>query len=134
MLKQSARVVAAERDGLWIEARGHQACQGCRAAASCGHALQTAARSGRVSLLKLAPYSAFAPRVGAQVTLSVPEALVLKLSLLFCLVPLAALLAGSLLAARLGGGEAATMLGGATGLAGGLLAARGAGRRLETRP
>lgn len=132
MLNQSARVVAATRDGLWVEARRADACRGCGGGTSCGQALR-GARSTSLSLLRLTPPAGSALTPGATVTLSVPESLVLKLSLLFYLLPLAALLGGALLAARVGGGEVATVLGAVAGLCGGALAARGLARRIEAR-
>lgn len=133
MLNETARVVAVNDDGLWLETRRKSACQGCSAKGTCGHSLLDSMHPGRRSLIKLAAGGP-AFEAGAEVRVSVPDALVLKLSLLFYLMPLAALLSGGLLAARLGGGDGAAAFGALAGLAGGALAVRVLGRRLEARP
>lgn len=133
MLNESARVVTVDEDGLWVETRRKSGCQGCGAQGSCGHSLLDRLHPGRASLLRIHLRGTDAPLAGDDVTLAVPDSLVLKLSLVFYLLPLASLLGGALLAARFGG-DAAALLGALAGLGGGILAAGRIARRLEERP
>jgi len=125
MLKEIGRVVAAEPGALWVEVSAKSACGSCAAKSSCGHGLLEQLRHGRRYLRVLESEAApSGVQVGQEVEIGLPEGAVLSASAMLYLVPLFGLLLGSVLASASLPGDMAAALGGAAGLAAGLVLVR----------
>lgn len=128
MLVETGRVVAVEKDGVWVETIRSSTCGSCAARKGCGHGLINQISDGQRGLVR-----ALAGRVSPsdchlddEVQISLPEEVILRGSLLVYILPLLAMLAGAWLAVQAwaGGGDVAAALGAAAGIAAGLLAVR----------
>lgn len=125
MVEETARVVAREDDGVWIEARRRSACGRCAARSGCGHGLLDDYVRNRAVHLRIDAKDAPADvEVGDLVRVGIEERALLQASLRIYALPLGGFLAGATLAALLGGGDLAAALAAFAGLAIGLLAAR----------
>lgn len=117
MLTESGRVVAVEQDHLWVETISRSACGNCQARAGCGQSLlaRWAEKNAylRVPLDNGDPAS-FA--VDDQLTLGIPDDVVVKSSLLIYLLPIMLLLAGAIVGEQVGGSEGASIVGAFLGL------------------
>ena len=122
MLTETGRVVAVQSDCLWIETVRRSTCGSCSAQKACGHGLLNAAQTDRVHHVRvlLGRYSANDFQIGDEVTISIPERVLVTGALLVYILPLLTLLAGALLAASIWPGDAAALLGAGAGFSIGL--------------
>ncbi|PLW83156.1 alginate biosynthesis protein AlgM [Kineobactrum sediminis] len=99
MLTETGRVVAIEEDSVWVETIRKSTCGNCAAQQGCGHGLLNRIRDGQRGLVRVLP-GEFAPnacRVHDEVSISIPEEVILRGSAIVYMVPLAAMLAGAAL-------------------------------------
>jgi sigma-E factor negative regulatory protein RseC len=133
MILETATVTALERDALWVEAVQKSACEACTAQKGCGTAVLSKL-SGRISRLRvLKPqHHTEAYSLGQQVTIAIPEDIVVLASICAYLVPLGASLAGLWL---LGSSDFLSVIGAVLGLAfgGGLVSIYNAKLRNDPR-
>lgn len=138
MLTEAGRVVGLEGDQAWVETLRQSTCGACSARSGCGHGLLNSARPGSSRALVRA-------RVGENllgelqlqdsVEIALPEGSFLRAAVLMYVAPLAAAIVAALAAERwlvagaASGGDLATVLGAAGGLAGGFLFVRWLGAR-----
>lgn len=104
MLTETARVVAIDNDGLWVETKKQSSCAQCAAKYGCGQKLLTEHLGEDLTCIK----AFFRERsiskpwlVGEQVVIGVSERAFLLASFIAYLLPLAALIAASVLASQL---------------------------------
>ena len=90
MLTENGRVVAVEREWLWVETIRQSTCGSCSAAKGCGHGLMNQAGDGRRSYLKVSckafPEGRF--QIDDEVCIAIPEHLMLGGSFILYMVPL----------------------------------------------
>ncbi len=95
MLTETGRIVAVEKDWVWVETIRQSTCGSCSAAKGCGHGLMNQVSDGRRSYLKVSvggfPGQAFT--VGDEVRIAIPEQLMLSGSFMMYMVPLFSTLA-----------------------------------------
>jgi sigma-E factor negative regulatory protein RseC len=117
MILETATVTAIENDALWVEAVQKSACETCTAQKGCGTAVlsKLTGRTSRLRVLRSqdTPQSY---RVGQQVTIAIPEDVVVLASVCAYLVPLGASLIGLWL---MSSSDALSILGAVLGLAAG---------------
>ena len=96
MIKESGRVVAVERDSLWVETVQQSSCNSCAAKSGCGQGLMAkwGLQSSHIRVL-LAGRGNDAYPIGSRVEFGVPEAVVVNGSLLVYLLPLLGLVIGA---------------------------------------
>lgn len=123
MLTEVGRVIAVERNGLWVETIRSSTCGSCGARKACGHGLASQLRDGERGLVRVLPGDggAGACAVDDRVVISLPEEIILRGSLVAYVLPLAAMLAGALIALEFFPGNPDTLsaLGAVAGLAAG---------------
>lgn len=128
MLTEAARVVAVDDGGLWVETVRRSTCNACSVRQGCGHGLLERLREGQRGLVWVLPGKASLANcaVGDEVSIGIPESLLLRASLLLYCLPLLTLLLGAGLAAALfsESADAAAMLGAVAGLLCGLALVR----------
>ncbi len=125
MIEETARVVAVEDDGVWIEARRRSACGRCAARSGCGHGLLDEYVRNRPVHLRIDTGGAPAElEVGDLVRVGIEERALLRASVRIYALPLGGFLAGATTAALAGGGDAVAATAAFAGLAIGFLAAR----------
>jgi sigma-E factor negative regulatory protein RseC len=130
MIEESGRVIAVERDAVWVETLRRTGCGRCDEPGGCGNA---AARLGeRTGHVKARNRARHALAVGDYVRVGVPANAVLQGTALLYLLPLVYLLAGALLGEILLAGDSGALAGAAAGIAASfvtlrLLARHGAG-------
>ena len=115
---ESARVVAVERGGAWLESEGQSGCANCRDGRGCGVSVFQ-------RLFRLPRHRLYLPTdeplsVGDHVVIALSQRAVLIASLWLYLAPLLGLLVGALLTDAVFGREWLTALGAVGGLAGSL--------------
>lgn len=119
MLTETGRVVAIERDCLWVEMIQRSSCGSCALKKGCGHSLLEqvgASRSHRLRvLLQDIPAEHFA--INDQVVVSIPEHVLVQGALIVYLLPLLCLLAGALAASQLWQSDAFVVAGSVLGFA-----------------
>ncbi len=95
MLTETGRVVAVEPGSLWVETIRQSTCGSCQAAKGCGHGILNSLRDGQRNLLKVSstafPEGRF--RVDDEVTIAIPENLLVGSSFVVYIVPLICTLA-----------------------------------------
>ena len=103
MLTETGRVVAIEQDGLWVETIRQSTCGTCAAQKGCGHSLIQRVSDGRRSLIRVHPGQQALEdcAVDDQVSISIPEEVILRGSMVVYLLPLFCMLAGAMLAVNL---------------------------------
>ncbi len=124
---ESARVVAVEAGGAWLESEGQSGCANCRDGRGCGVSVFQ-------RLFRLPRHRLYLPTeerlsVGDHVVIALSQRAVLTASLWLYLAPLVGLLAGALLAEMLFSREWLTVVGAMAGLAGALGVVRGRQQR-----
>ena len=115
MILETATVTSVEKDALWVEAVQKSACETCTAQKGCGTAVlsKLTGRTSRLRVLK--PYqSTESYSAGQQVTIAIPEDVVVLASVCAYLVPLAMSLIGLWL---LGSSDMLSVIGAVLGLA-----------------
>ena len=116
MLLETGRVVAVEKDGLWVETIRQSTCGSCAARKGCGHSLINRISEGRHGYIRVLPgrHAIADCLVDDRVTISIPEEVVVRGSLIVYLLPLAFMLLGAAVAVQvLPGGEDLLAAGGA---------------------
>lgn len=120
MLTETGRVVAVDADGLWVQTVRRSTCNACSLRQGCGHGLLERIHDGQRGLVRVLPgeTDTAACEVGDQVRICIPEALLLRGSLLLYVLPLLTLLVGAAAGAALwpAVADSAAMLGAVLGL------------------
>lgn len=100
MMSENGRIIAVEDQAVWVETIRQSTCQSCSAQKACGHGLLSKMQSGHQVHVRVLPgvYPLEDFSVGDQVSISVPERVVLQGALLVYLLPLLTLLLGAGLA------------------------------------
>ena len=132
MLTEKARVVAVDKDALWVETISQSVCGRCAVRQGCGHSLLNRFGGERRNCLELssAQFPAGSFRVDDQVLIGVPEGLVVGGAFTVYMLPLLTML----LAAALAPGwlpwapDVAAVVGALAGLAAGIALVRRSGR------
>ena len=117
MIIETGTVVAVEADGLWVDTIQKTACEACVAQKGCGTAVlsKLTGRTSRLRVLR-SQDSTQTYRVGQEVTIAIPEDVVVLASVCAYLVPLGASLIGLWL---MSSSDALSILGAVLGLAAG---------------
>ncbi|WP_041522602.1 SoxR reducing system RseC family protein [Gilvimarinus agarilyticus] len=117
MLIEPGTIVAVEPDGLWVETIQRSTCGSCAAQKGCGQSL-LAKLAGHSSYLwvSLAGRDADEYRIGDEIQLGVPEAVVANGSLIVYFTPLLSMLAATIVAHYAHAGEGVTALAAIAGL------------------
>ena len=103
MLLETGRVVAVETDAIWVETIRKTTCGSCAAQKGCGHGLLNRISEGHRSLIRALP-GGINPqdcRVDDEVSISIPEAVILRGSMVVYILPLLLMLASAALGAKL---------------------------------
>lgn len=134
MIEETARVVAAEGEFVWVETQRQSTCGGCAARQGCGTATLAKVLGRRRTRVRA--LNRDAARVGDRVVVGIDEQALVRGSLAVYAVPLLGLLAGGVLGALLQtrlqlAGEALTLVAGVAGLIVGLLWVKGFTRRIR---
>ena len=97
MLTETGRVVAVERDSVWVETIRQSTCGSCAVQKGCGHGLINQISDGSRSYIRVLPgkVSPQACAVDDQVKISIPEEVLLRGSLIVYMLPLLSMLAGA---------------------------------------
>lgn len=101
MLLETGRVVAVENDGVWVETIRKTTCGTCAAQKGCGHGMMNRISEGQRSLIRALP-GKLAPAdcaVDDEVSISIPEEVIVRGSLVVYIVPLLVMLFGAWLGA-----------------------------------
>ncbi len=99
MLLETGRVVAVESDAVWVETIRKTTCGSCAVQKGCGHGLLNRISEGRRSLIRALP-GGISPqdcRVDDEVSISIPEEVILRGSMVVYILPLLLMLAGAAL-------------------------------------
>ncbi len=125
MLVETGRIVAVETDSLWVETIRQSTCGSCTARKGCGHSLINRVSDGSRSYIRVLPgrHDLRDCRLNDEVTISIPESVLLRSSAVVYLLPLLGMLAGALGAVTLG--EAENDLLAALGAVGGFILGMG---------
>ena len=96
MMIESGRVVAVESDGLWVETIRKSTCGACAVQKGCGHGIINRLSDGSRNYLRVLPgdHSLSECSVDDQVRFAVPEAVILRGSLVVYVLPLLCMLFG----------------------------------------
>jgi sigma-E factor negative regulatory protein RseC len=97
MLLETGRVVAVETDGVWVETVRQTTCGSCAAQKGCGHGMMNRISEGRRSLVRALPGKVQPAdcAVDDEVSISIPEEVILRGSLVVYILPLLAMLLGA---------------------------------------
>jgi sigma-E factor negative regulatory protein RseC len=99
MLIETGRVVAVEvtEGALWVETIRQSTCGSCAAKKGCGHGLLNRIADGRTGYVRVLSGAVAAERcaVDDQVSISIPEQVILRGSMLVYMLPLLCMLAGA---------------------------------------
>ena len=97
MIKETGRVVAIERDGVWVETIQQSACETCSAQKGCGQSL-IAKATGKTTAIRVLPGDCELEllQLGDDVVIGIPEQVVVNGTLLVYLLPLVAMIVGVL--------------------------------------
>jgi sigma-E factor negative regulatory protein RseC len=97
MMLETGRVVAVESDGVWVETIRKTTCGSCAAQKGCGHGMMNRISEGRRSLIRALPGKVLPAdcNVDDEVSISIPEEVILRGSLLVYILPLVAMLLGA---------------------------------------
>ena len=115
MILETATVTSIEKDALWVEAVQKSACETCTAQKGCGTAVlsKLTGRTSRLRVLK-PQHGTESYSVGQQVTIAIPEDIVVLASICAYLVPLGSSLIGLWL---MGSSDLLSVVGAVLGLA-----------------
>ncbi len=133
MLFEEGEVVAVDPDAVWVETLRRSTCGTCSLQKGCGHGLLNRLGGGRRHLIRVLPgrVSTAECRVGDEVTLALPESVVLRGSVLVYMLPMLAMLlaaaAGAALLPQVA--ERASLAGALLGFVAAMLWLRWHGRR-----
>lgn len=103
MLLETGRVVAVESDGVWVETIRKTTCGTCAAQKGCGHGMMNRISEGRRSLIRALPGKLKPAEcaVNDEVSISIPEEVILRGSLIVYILPLLVMLLGAWIGASL---------------------------------
>ncbi|MCG6896892.1 MAG: SoxR reducing system RseC family protein [Thiocapsa sp.] len=118
MIETPATVVELGVGCAWVETVRQTACGHCESAGSCGTSVLAKLFGGSRSRLQIADTQGLC--VGERIVIGIPDATLVRASLVAYLVPLVVLVACAALATALGANEETVALGGLTGLGIGL--------------
>ena len=94
MLTETGRVVAVDRESLWVETLQQSTCGSCSARKGCGHGLLSQMGSTRRNRLRVllgdSPAAQF--KLDDQVTIAIPEQVILHSSFVVYMLPLLCML------------------------------------------
>ncbi|MBF0220514.1 MAG: SoxR reducing system RseC family protein [Gammaproteobacteria bacterium] len=108
MIEQRGRVVARDKQGVWVESQRQQSCGGCHSSQGCGTA--TVAKLFGNRLLRIHARDVLGVEVGDEVTIGVSENGLLLGSFVIYLIPLILLLAVAIIADTLAGNDLLTVV------------------------
>jgi sigma-E factor negative regulatory protein RseC len=97
MLTETGRVVAVERDSLWVETIRQSTCGSCAARKGCGHGLLNRMSDGKYGYIRVLPGKLLPTdcRVDDQVRFAIPAEVILRGSVIVYVLPLLLLLVGA---------------------------------------
>ena len=95
MIIETGTVVALEADGLWVDTIQKTACEACVAQKGCGTRVLSKLTGKTNRIRVLAPYSHENLRLGQEVSIGIPEDVIVKSSLLVYILPLVFAVAGA---------------------------------------
>lgn len=97
MPTETGRIVAVEADSLWVETIRKSTCGTCSAQKGCGHGLLNRIRDGQRGLVRVlpGPFSLADCQVNDEVSISLPDEVILRGSLIVYMLPLLVMLAGA---------------------------------------
>ncbi|MEQ9465502.1 MAG: SoxR reducing system RseC family protein [Haliea sp.] len=97
MPTETGRIVAIDTDSLWVETIRKSTCGACSAQKGCGHGLLNRIRDGQRGLVRVLPgaYALADCRIDDEVSISLPDEVVLRGSLIVYMLPLVTMLAGA---------------------------------------
>ncbi len=97
MPTETGRIVAIDADSLWVETIRKSTCGTCAAQKGCGHGLLNRIRDGQRGLVRVLPgaYTLADCRIDDEVTISLPDEVILRGSLIVYMLPLLSMLAGA---------------------------------------
>lgn len=103
MLLETGRVVAVEADGVWVETIRKTTCGSCAVQKGCGHGMINRISEGRRSLIRALPGKLLPADcvVDDEVSISIPEEVILRGSLVVYIMPLLLMLLGATAGAAL---------------------------------
>lgn len=117
MIEETGRVVAVEKNTLWVETIRKAACDSCASQKGCGHSVLAKLGDGKNHVRVLNPSPDNYPfAVGDDVVIGVPEDVVVVGSMIAYLLPLICLLVFSVAGQLLWGSDGYTILFGMLGL------------------
>jgi sigma-E factor negative regulatory protein RseC len=138
MLTENGRVVALEKDGLWVETLRKSTCGSCAVRKGCGHGLLNRMADGKRGLIRVLPgdQSIDDIRINDEVRIGIPEEVILRGSLVAYVLPLLAMLVGASAAVNWlpGDSDLPALLGASAGLGLGFLCVRWHGSRHRLDP
>jgi len=107
MLIESGRVVALDKNGLWVETIRRSTCGSCAVQKGCGHGLMNRLGDGRRSYVRVLPGDIPLEHcaVDDEVEIGIPEDVLLRGSLLVYIMPLAVMLLGAACGSQVGTGD-----------------------------
>lgn len=104
MIEEQGRVVAVERDFVWVETIRQSSCASCSARTGCGQHLSEKYRTGS-SFSYIKAISPWVVKEGDMVMVGIPEESLLKASFLVYLFPLLLMMAGIWLSSVMGAAD-----------------------------
>ncbi len=138
MLEEEAKVVSAEGDFITVEVVRQSACGTCSAKAGCGVEVVSRIAGSRVRTMTLQVRNTIGAEVGDHVIVAVPDAVMVKSSMLVYITPLVLMVLGAILAESLGGPQSRSdllaVIGAVAGFVMGLAIVRGLGQHMSRRP
>ena len=117
-MKETAVVVALEGDSVWVQTRRYSTCHGCSVRDGCGQGLVSRALPGREHCIRARVGSQLQPQLalGDTVSITVPDGVLLRASMVVYMVPVLALMIGASCGNLVVPGDAGAILGGVIGL------------------
>lgn len=119
MLTEVARITAIGDSCLWVETQRKAQCHRCSANKACGHSLLNKIHHNRINQIKVMaedPSPLEHLNVGDSVLIGIEDKMILRISLMFYLLPLTGLLIFALFAFLLSVSEGIAIISGLTGL------------------
>lgn len=120
MIKETGRIIAIDKDSLWVETINRSTCGSCAAEKGCGQSLlaKWGAKNAYIRVL-LGDRETTSVQVNDAITIGIPEDVIVKSSLLLYILPVVLLVAGAAIGQSLYQSDLAAIAGSAVGLAAG---------------
>jgi sigma-E factor negative regulatory protein RseC len=128
MIEEEGRVVAVEKDAVWVETIRKSTCSSCTARNGCGQHLADKYRSKK-SHSYIRAVSDISLEEDDKVVVGIPETALIKVSILVYLLPLVSMMSSLWLASWLGWGDPLIAASALAGLAAGFLPVRALGHQ-----